>query len=299
VLTVNPNAMGALRVQLALTAKREEVRSVSVALSYRKSTGEVLSDVVILTPDDGRKTWIKTTGEILPPDSPPLAYTYQLTYETIAAGKITLAPQTVTFDTLEVPTPFPKTLTFQFTPQGSFTDVAAIAGDVTYEDAPHGYKIVKSFSLEKLSASWSMDVPILDGGPQEVSWVARIVHPDGSQTPLPPGRGGVGNHLVGLVQYPPFKVTVVPDLIDFDKDVQLAAVKLTYHDPQNGDVTQEMKFNKAASVQQTWSIPQYSAGSPKQYDLDVRFFAWDRTKSSELHLKNVTDANYYLDRSAH
>jgi hypothetical protein len=142
-----------------------------------------------------------------------------------------------------------------------------------------------------------MDVPILDGGPQEVTWVSRIVHPDGSQTPLPPGHGGVGNHLVGLLQFSPFKVTVVPDLVDFDKDVQLAAVRLTYHDPQNGDVTQEMKFNKANSTQQVWSIPQYAADSPKKYDLDVRFFAFDRTKSSELHLKDLKDTSYYLDRS--
>jgi hypothetical protein len=296
-LTVNPAAMGAVRVQLVLTARREEIRSVSVALGYRKASGEVLSDVVILTPDDARKTWIKTTGEIRPPGAPPLAYTYQLTYQTIAAGQITLAPQTVVLDTLEVPTPFPRTLSFLFTPQGSFTDVAAITGDVTYEDAAHGYKLVKTFSLDKLSAAYAMDVPILDGGPQEVTWVARIVRSDGSQIPLPPGRGGIGNHPVGLVQFPPFKITVVPDLVDFDKDVQLVAVKLTYHDPVNGDLAQELRFSKSTALQQTWSVPQYAADSPRRYDIDVRYFAYDRSKTSEQHQKDVEDATFYLDRS--
>jgi hypothetical protein len=299
-LIVNPAAMGAVRVQLALTASKDDVRSVSVALSYRKASGEVLSDVVILTPDDGRKTWIKSTGEVRPADSetPAPTYTYQFTYQTLAAGQIQLPPQTSNAATLEVPTPFPKVLSLNFTPQGSFTGVAAIAGDVTYNDAAHGYKVVRSFSLENLAAKASILVPILDGGPEEATWVARIVQQDGSQTPLPPGRGGSGNYAVGLTEFPPFKVTVMPDLIDFAQDVQLAAVKLTYHDPvTGGDLTRELKFNKDASGQQVWNIPQYAANLPHQYDLDVRYFAFDRSKNAEFHLPGLKDPVPYLDRS--
>src|SRR5262249_47049667 len=135
-LVVDPAAMGAVRVQLAMTARKEEIRSVSVALSYRKGNGEVLSDVVILTPDDARKTWVKSTGDVRPatPGAPAPTYTYQFTYQTTAAGQITMAPQTSNADTLEVPTPFPKTLTFTFTPQGSFAGLTAIAGEVSYDD---------------------------------------------------------------------------------------------------------------------------------------------------------------------
>ena len=81
-------------------------------------------------------------------------------------------------------------------------------------------------------------------------------------------------------------------------DVQLAAVKLTYHDPVNGDLVQELKFNKSAALQQIWNVPQYAANSPRQYDVDVRYFAYDRTKTSEQHLKDVKDDTFYLDRSA-
>lgn len=299
-LIVNPAAMGAVRVQLALTAKREEIRSVSVALSYRKANGEVLSDIVILTPDDGRKTWIKSTGEVQPatPDTPAPTYSYQVTYETIAAGQIALPPRTSNADTVEVPTPFPRTLTVNFTPQGSFANVTAIVGELTYEDKPHGYRVVRSFSLPSLTATCSIDVPVLDGGPEQVSWTAHIVHPDGSQTPLPDGHGAGGTYSVGLTEFPPFKVTVMPDLIDFSTDVQLAAVKLTYHDPVTAsDLTCDFKFNKANSTQMVWSIPQYAANLPRQYDIDIRYFGFDRTKNAEFHLKALTDPTPYLDRA--
>jgi hypothetical protein len=296
-VVVTPQAMGALRVGLVMTARKTEVDSVSVKLSYTKASGEVLSDVVILTPDAPRQVWTKSTGEIAGPGAAPLEYTYQFTYKTLAAGVITLPEQTTTSETLEVPTPFPRALNFQFTPQGSFDGVAAIQGELVYEDPDHGYRVVRNFTLEKLSASYSTDIQILDGGPQEATWTAHIARSDGfAAAPLPPGRGGPGNHLVGLVQFPPYKVTIVPDVLDFDKDVRLAAVKVTYHDPVNGDVTQEMKFSKTNNVQQTWAIPQNTATSPKVFDVDVRYFAYDATKNSEVHVKGVTDASYYLQR---
>jgi hypothetical protein len=299
-LIVSPAAMGAVRVQLALTARKEEIRSVSVTLSYRKATGEVLSDVVILTPDEGRKTWIKSTGEVqASADAPPPTYTYQFTYDSVAAGQIVLPPRTSNADTLEVPTPFPTTLTLNFRPQGSFANVAAIAGDVTYADPAHHYSVVRSFSLDSLAARFSLDVPVLDGGPEEATWTARIVRADGSQTPLPAGRGGSGSYAVGLVEFAPFKVTVMPDLINFDTDVQLAAVKLTYHDPVTGsDLTQDFKFSKSAAAQQVWSIPQYAENLPKQYDLNVRYFGFDRAKNAEFTLTGLKDPTPYLDRSA-
>jgi hypothetical protein len=299
-LIIDPGAMGAVRVQLVLTAKREEISSVSVALSYRKPTGEVLSDVLILTPDEGRKTWVKSTGEVRPasPDAPAPTYTYQFTYVTVASGRISLPAQTANADTLEVPTPFPKTLTFNFAPQGSFENVSTIEGQLTYDDEAHDYKVVQSFSLASLTARSTVKVPVLDGGPEEASWTARIVYPDGSHTSLPSGHGGAGSYFVGLKEYPPFKVTVMPDLIDFDRDVHVAAVTLTYHDPVTGsDLTQPMKFSKANSTQQVWNIPQYAPSLPHQYDLDVRYLAFDPSKNAEFHLKGLTDPAPFLERT--
>lgn len=300
-LIVNPAAMGAVRVQLALTARREEVTKVSVALSYRKSNGEVLSDVVILTPDEGRKTWIKTTGEIIAANlnTPAPTYTYQFTYQTVVAGQIVMPVMSSNAGTLEVPTPFPRTLAFTFLPQGSFANVQALSVTVTYADPAHDYHVVQTFSLDNLSAKYTLSIPILDGGPQWASWVAHTVYPDGSQSNLPGGQGGSGTYFVGLQVFPPFKITVMPDLIDFSKDVQLAAVTLTYHDPVTAtDLTQELKFNMATAAQAVWNVPQYASGLPRKYDMNIRYFAFDRSKNAEFHLKDLTDPAPFLDRVA-
>jgi hypothetical protein len=300
-LIVNPAAMGAVRVQLALTARREEVTKVSVALSYRKSTGDVLSDVVILTPDDGRKTWIKTTGEIRAADlnTPAPTYTYQFTYQTVVAGQIVMPVMTSNAETLEVPTPFPHTLAFSFLPQGSFAGVQALSVTVTYSDPAHDYQVVQTFSLDNLAAKYMLSIPVLEGGPQQASWVAHTVYPDGSQSNLPGGSGGSGTYFVGLQVFPPFKLTVMPDLIDFSKDIQLAAVTLTYHDPvTSSDLSQELKFNQASAAQLVWNIPQYAAGLPRKYDMNIRYFAFDRSKNAEFHFKDLTDPAPFLDRTA-
>jgi hypothetical protein len=90
----------------------------------------------------------------------------------------------------------------------------------------------------------------------------------------------------------------MPDLIDFDRDVQLAAVKLTYHDPVTGsDLTQDMKFNKTSSTQQVWNIPQFAANLPQRYDIDIRYFGFDRAKNAEFHLQALKDPTPYLDRT--
>jgi hypothetical protein len=300
-LIVNPAAMGAVRVQLALTARREEVTKVTVSLSYTKATGEVLSDVVILTPDESRKTWIKTTGEIraASPNTPAPTYTYQFTYQTVVAGQIVMPVMTSSSETLEVPTPFPKNLQFNFLPQGSFANVQALSVTVTYNDPRHDYKVVQTFSLENLGAKYFLSIPILDGGPEVASWVAHTVYPDGSQSNLPGGEGGSGTYFIGLQVFPPFKVTVMPDLIDFSKDIQLAAVTLTYHDPVTAtDLAQEMKFSLVTAGQGVWNIPQYGSNLPHKYDMNIRYFAFDRSKNAEFHFKDLTDPAPFLDRTA-
>jgi hypothetical protein len=302
-LIVNPTAMGMVRVQLVLTARRDDVRSVSVALTYRKANGEVLSDVVILSPDENRKTWIKNTGDLslAAPDAPAPVYGYQFTYDTVAAGKISLPAQTSNADTLEVPTPFPKTLTWNFTPQGSFAGVAAIHCDFTYDDPVHGYRVTNGFHLDSLAAKRSVLIPIFDGGPEQASWTSYLLlsGASGATSPLPPSQGGPANYLLGQKVFPPINVTVMPDLIDFNTDVQVAAVKLTYHDPVTAvDATQDFKFSKTDATQQVWSIPQHAPNLPLAYDLDVRYFGFDRTKNAEFHLTGLKDPTPYLDRTA-
>jgi hypothetical protein len=50
-------------------------------------------------------------------------------------------------------------------------------------------------------------------------------------------------------------------------------------------------------VAQTWRAP-LTADSLKRYNADIRFIAYDRTKSSEVHQKDLTDSVLLLDRQA-
>ncbi len=285
-LAINPAAMGAVRVEAALTAPRELVKSARVALRYKRSDGALLSETLDLTPDANRKSWLQPTGEIGKAGTAanPLQYSYQAVYE-IDGGQIAMPWVTSADQSLEIPGPFTSRMTFDLRPQGSFDGVANIAGDVTYNDAVHQYRIVKSFTFSKLGDMFELSVPAMDGGPQEVSYTARINRADGSTMDLPPGHGAAGTIWIGL---PTLKIDVHPEGIDFDKDVQLAVVHLSSSDGSETTLT----FTKASSGVQSWSMPVGAAGA--HYDADVRFIAYDRSKNAEVQQKNLSDKQLVL-----
>src|SRR5262249_12523712 len=63
-LLLTPRAMGALRLELALTAAKAVVDSARVALRYAATTGTIFTNEVELTPDAARRTWFQPTGEL-------------------------------------------------------------------------------------------------------------------------------------------------------------------------------------------------------------------------------------------
>jgi hypothetical protein len=287
-LAINPAAMGAVRVELTLTAPRELVKAARVALQYKRSDGALLSETFDLTPDANRKSWLQPTGEIGKAGSAaiPLQYSYQAVYD-IEGGQIAMPWQTSADQSLEIPGPFTSRLTFDLRPQGSFDGVANIAGDVTYNDAAHQYRIVRSFTLSKLGDVFELVVPAMDGGPQEVSYTARINRADGSAVDLAPGHGPAGTIWVGL---PTLKIEVHPEGIDFDKDIELAVVHLSASDGSGAETT--LTFTKASLGVQNWSMPVGTAGP--HYDADVRFIAYDRSKNAEAQQKNLSDKQLIL-----
>ncbi len=298
-LLINPAAMGAVRVELTLTAPREQVKSAQVALRYQKSGGIALSETFELTPDANKKSWFTPTGEVggAGAGGNPQQYSYQVVYQ-VGSTQITMPWATSSAESLELPGPFVKVITFNLRPQGSFDGIANISGDVTYSDPVHKYQIVRSFTLDKLSANFQFDVPVMDGGPEEISYAARINHADGSVTPLPPGRGTPVTVWIGAAVTEFLTVQVLTDLIDFDKDVQLAVVRLAHDEPDGLENSVTYTFSKASHAALTWKVP-LGASSPRSYNADIRFIAYDRSKSSELHQKDLLDPVLLLDRQAH
>ncbi|MFI5099123.1 MAG: hypothetical protein ACHQE5_01190 [Actinomycetes bacterium] len=299
-LLINPAAMGALRVELNLTAPKDQVRGAKVSLSYRKASGELLSDDIDLTPDANRKTWFRPTGEIGTAGAalPARQYTYTVVYD-VGATKITMPSVAATSDSLELPGPFERVLSFVLRPQGSFDGVTAVSGDVRYDDPAHGYQVVQPFTLDKLSASVSITVPVMPDGPAEITWTARVNHTDGSFHDLPGGRAPAGTVWIGEAVDRFLTVQIVTDLVDFDHDVQLALVHLSYRDPANGIAAdQTYTFNKANKAGTTWRVG-LRESSPNQYAVEIRYVAYDRTKNSEVDVASAQDPVLVLDRQAH
>lgn len=294
-LVITPRAMGALRVELQLTAPESEVNSAKVLLNYQAQSGSVYKAALELTPKDPKKTWFQYTGELAnDTDINPPEYTYQVIYR-VGGGEITMPPMKSNSKTLEISRPFKKTLKFTLLPQGSFDNVRDISGDFRYQDDLHQYSFLQSFQLTSLTSSVAISVPVLDGGPEKARWQARIDRSDGSSVDLGYGDAAPGNVFIGRNS---MKVDFNTDLVDFDKQIQLAVVVMKYDDPANNiSEHKTFTFSKSSRGQQSWIVNRASGGSSK-YDVNVRFIAYDRSKNKEIQFHQIEDDIFLLDPAA-
>ena len=295
-LLITPHAMGALRVEVALTAPDSMVSSARVLLKHQSGSGATYETALELTPKADRRTWFQYTGELAAagPDVNP-DYTYQIVYRA-AGGEIVMPPVRTSAKSLEIPSPFKKLLTFHLRPQGSFDGVRDVSGDATYEDSIHQYRFTKPFIFDKVTAAVPVEVPVLDGGPEVLRWKARQNRTDGSNLDLGSGQSGPGTVWIGK-EIQIMRIQILPDLINFDSDVQLAVVRLSYADDAN-QISQEktLTFSKSAKAPQVWEVSR-APGGPSKYNADIRYIAYDRSKDSEVHERQIDQDVYVLDRS--
>jgi hypothetical protein len=268
-----------------------------VALRHTAGSGDRFETALELDHERNARTWFQFTGELAPgggADAPE--YEYQVTYR--VGGSEVVAPWTSSrVLTLEIPSPFRKVLTFVVRPQGSFAGVSNLSGDIVYEDRANQYRVVQSFQLVDLAASHTFQVPIFADGPEEASWTAQLNRADGSSLTLTPGKAPPGTVWVGT-QVDFLSVEVRPDLVDFESDVELALVKLVYADPPNAvSETSTFTFSKTAKDPRTWRVARKDR-TLDRYDADIRYVAYDRSKNSEVQLRQVNDQVLLLDRDA-
>lgn len=298
-LTITAQALGAVRVELVLTAGKDVVDSAVVALRYTTADGTEYAASIELTRDKPTRTWFQYIG--LDPQGPGAglvkpSYEQQTTYR-IAGNQLTMDPVTTNAATLEIASPFHKTLGFVIRPQGSWDGVASISGDLTYDDPAHDYRIVKSFSLDKPTASLAIDVPILEGGPETASYTARVNRSDGSALALPPGHGGPGTLWIGPQVGRIFSVQVLPDLLDFDQDIKLAVVHLEYREADGTNFQDRtVVFSKAARQAQEWRIQQVDP-THNVYDYTIKLIGLKPGGNLEIRKTGCTDPVLLVDRS--
>ena len=94
------------------------------------------------------------------------------------------------------------------------------------------------------------------------------------------------------------KIDIVTDLVDFDADIQLAVVQMSYVDTANKvSESKTFTFSKTAKGPQSWIVNRAPNG-PDKYDVTVRFIAYDRSKNSELTFRQLNQDVFLLDPSA-
>ena len=295
-LAITPHAMGALRVEVVLTAPESIVTSARVLLQHQAASGNTYKTALELTPKDPRRTWFQYTGELAGDDADlnPPAYTYSVIYR-VGGNEITTRPAKSNSKTLEIPSPFNKTLTFTLRPQGSFDGVRDLSGDLTYNDTANGYVFSQPFQLASLAASQVISVPIFQDGPQTASLAVRLNRLDGTSIDLGVIEAVPGTVFVGRQ---PMKIDILTDLVDFDADIQLAVVQMSYVDTANKvSENKTFTFSKTAKGPQSWIVNRAPKG-PDKYDVTVRFIAYDRSKNSELTFRQLNQDVFLLDPSA-
>ncbi len=290
-LVITPGAMGALRVELALTAPPEIVRSARVGLKHETRAGRVYEAERSLTAGGERPVWLQYTGDVAAPgeDLVGSKYSYRVTYDLGDHTFVTPWAETRS-ELLEVPNPFRKTLKFNLRPQGSFDGIASIVGDFIYEDDANGYTLQKPFAFSGPADVVEVVIPILEGGPESGRWTARIVEANGGAQDLSGGPVAQGSVWIGG-ETSFIEVRVLPDVLDFAADIRLAIVTFTY-DGGNGPEKDVLTFS--GPDEQTWRAPR-SEGSQATYDVEIRYIAHDRSRNATVTLPQQSDEILLLD----
>lgn len=291
-LIITPAVIGAIRVQVALTMKKAE--SVRVLLEH-DANGQTFRGSLDLDADNATRTWFQYTGATRPSGEAPVPsrYRYQARYR-LNGNELVMPWRDSSSELLEIGNPFSRTLGYTLLPKGSFEGLAAIAGELVYEDTAHSYTVRLPFKLMKLADSFSADVPALADGPGQARWTARAIQTDGTVRDLAPGNGPPGTYTLGGGAA--MSIQVLPDLLDFEKDVQLVVVELAYDDPAN-DIAERktLTFSKTARAPITWVVPRQDAAR-STYSVRIRYVAYDRSKSADITLPDIDQQVLLLDR---
>jgi hypothetical protein len=296
-LLITAASVGAIRVELLLTAPAV-VESARVELRHQ-SSGRTFETALELTGTNNRRTWFQYTGAAAGSGGTPAParYSYRVTYR-VGGGQIVTPWTEASTDLLEIPGPFARTVTFTVRPGGSFDGVTSIAGDIAYEDRAHDYRLARSFQLVKATDAFVFDVPVLAGGPEVARWTARVSRNDGSHEDLPSQESQPGTIWLGQGGGRNLTVNIITDLIDFDTDVQLALVELSYVDAAHAlNERKTFTFSKTAKAGQTWRVA-IEPTSPRTYNIDIRYVAYDRTKNSQISRRAVEGDTLLLDRAS-
>jgi hypothetical protein len=287
-LIITPPLLGAVRVEAVLTAPKSFVDSVRVELSYKTFTG-----ALELTDAQPRAVWFQPTGEVTPmgQTAQPPAYRHRILYR-VAGQEVATPWRDGTDESVEAPNPFVRILTFAVTPAALPDSGSVIAGNLTYADPAHDYRIVQPVRLSSGQTA-QMTVPIFADGVETVTCTGVVSHADGSQTPLADATLAAGNNFVGPARL--LRVSIRADLVDFSAD-RLVQVTMTLTHADGRTTSQDFLFDPVKHDTAVWTV-ELADGDPATYDATVHFFGVDRATDKVLKMTGHHEDVLLLDRA--
>lgn len=302
---ITPRALSAIRAELLLTAPVADVESARVDLRCTAPSGAVFENRVELTQAAPRQSWFQFLGE-LDQSAEATAFEYRATWRVPELGELQADWVRSTDNLVELAGPFSRTLSWTFRPQGSLEGVTAIAIDLCYEYGARAYVRQDSFTLGRITDSHIWKVRTFADGADTLVWGGRIQFADGTFQVLPPTTAAPGTVWVGRAQEVhgntrKLKITVNPMLLDFDADLKLVVVELSYADPANGiDEGTVLQFFKddadTHEKMQSWEL-EIRDPTRSRFSYTVRYIAQDPTRSSRVDVADTDDTLVLLDRS--
>ncbi|MEM7152825.1 MAG: hypothetical protein AAF799_08280 [Myxococcota bacterium] len=297
---VAPRALGAIRVELKLTARPETVEAAEVHLAYRSGAGQVIERTITLTGDEPNQSWFQFTGDFEEQGIEP-TYRYRVTWILPGGARLESETRAETRDVLEIGSPFTTPLEFTVRPEGSMEGVAEIAGELHYHDTRHDYSIVRSFSLTKLSSEEVVNVPAIEGGPRTATVEGRIVYEDGAHDELTAREVEPGTVWLGVSVRQWLTIYVQPFEADFENDLRIAALLITYtHADGRVERSPPLNFLKNGpnpTMDTTeWKVA-LSEGDPQTFSYTVRYIGYDGRSDNVAH-DDVSDTMIWLKRPA-
>lgn len=296
---IAPRALGAIRVELVLTARPESIESAEVRLSYRNADGQRLEQTLTLTEKEPRKSWFQFTGEFGPDGVEDPSYQYQVTWKLPGGAEIEGKRKTSTVDVLEIGTPFSTPLEFTIRTGMPMDGVTEIAGELRYEDEARNYRVIREITLKSDGDKEVFTIPTLDGGPQTAKITGRIRYEDGTDKELPEVEAEAGTTWLGEAVDKWLTVFVQPFDVDFEGDVKVATVMITYtHADGKEEPRRPLNFIKGGPLPidntTEWKVALVE-GDPETFDYEVRYIGYDG-RSDHVTFEKVSDTMIWLKR---
>lgn len=289
ILKINVDDVGIFSVDIeAGDIDFDEVKSASVSVQYDDVPAGVpkVSQTVTLTKETTRAN---IQSLIFQPRTTP--YKYRVKYKMSSGREFEVDWKPEQSRQLFVNDPFSAQKIVNIRSVGDLeTRISNIQVDIEYVDDVAAYRQTQSINLNKSMPFSDWIIPVIDESRGKVTYAAKVFLKNGSVIELPMTEAKSATILVGT---PSIRVSLLPDLLEYDK-LKIVKVTMRYKDPANAvDETDDIMFRKNDTLPKEWII-EIADRTKKEYEWEATYFMSDGTQKKSL-ITRSSDESLLLD----